>query len=142
MTEQTHKLYRSRDDRMIGGVCGGLGDFFGMDPTLIRLLFVLLTLFGGSGILVYIFMWLIVPEELQLASPAPGTDLATAEGPEEEQETEEPQAEQEEEEAEAEKEAAEPESSDEDAKSEAEDDKDEEPEDESKADDTDSKSEE
>ena len=92
MTEQTHKLYRSRDDRMIGGVCGGLGDFFGMDPTLIRLLFVLLTLFGGSGILVYIFMWLIVPEESQQASPAPGTELATAEVLEEEQETEEPQA--------------------------------------------------
>jgi phage shock protein PspC (stress-responsive transcriptional regulator) len=63
MSTETQKLYRSRDNRMIGGVCGGLGEFFDIDPTLIRLLFVLLTIFGGSGVLVYLVMLLIVPEE-------------------------------------------------------------------------------
>ena len=63
MSTETQKLYRSRDERMIGGVCGGLGEFFDIDPTLIRLLFVLLTIFGGSGVLVYLVMLLIVPEE-------------------------------------------------------------------------------
>jgi phage shock protein C len=48
---------------MIGGVCGGLGEFFGIDPALIRILFVLLTIFGGSGVLVYLVMLFIVPEE-------------------------------------------------------------------------------
>ena len=48
MSTETQKLYRSRDERMLGGVCGGLGEFFSIDPTLIRLLFVLLTIFGGS----------------------------------------------------------------------------------------------
>lgn len=61
---ETKKLYRSRADRMIAGVCGGLGRYLGIDPTLIRLAFVLLVLFGvGSGLLAYIIMMLIVPLE-------------------------------------------------------------------------------
>ena len=60
----TKKLYRSRSDKMIAGVCGGLGYYLGIDPTLIRLAFVLLVLFGvGSGFLAYIIMMLIVPLE-------------------------------------------------------------------------------
>ncbi len=58
---ETKKLYRSKSDKMVGGVCGGLGEFLGVDPTLVRLAFVLLTIFGGSGLLLYIIMWLIVP---------------------------------------------------------------------------------
>ncbi|HEY5669812.1 MAG TPA: PspC domain-containing protein [Anaerolineales bacterium] len=58
------RLYRSRDNRMIGGVCAGLGEYLGVDPTVVRLLFVLATFFGfGSLLLVYIAMLLIVPEE-------------------------------------------------------------------------------
>lgn len=57
------KLYRSRTDSMLAGVCGGLGAYFDIDPTLIRLLFVLSTLFSGLGILIYLAMWFIVPEE-------------------------------------------------------------------------------
>ncbi len=57
------KLYRSRTDSMLAGVCGGLGAYFNIDPTLIRLLFVFSTLFGGLGILIYLAMWFIVPEE-------------------------------------------------------------------------------
>jgi len=65
---ETKKLYRNRTDKMIAGVCGGLGKYLGIDPTLIRLAFVLLLLFGiGSGLLVYLVMLLIIPEEPQNA---------------------------------------------------------------------------
>ena len=61
---ESKKLYRSRTDKMIAGVCGGLGQYLGVDPTLIRLTFVLLLLFGiGSGLLVYLAMMLLVPLE-------------------------------------------------------------------------------
>ena len=63
MTSEIKKLYRSQDERMIGGVCGGLGDFFGIDPTLIRLLFVFLTLLGAQGVLAYLILLIVVPEE-------------------------------------------------------------------------------
>lgn len=68
MSEEVKRLYRTREsaDRMIGGVCGGLGKFLGIDATLIRLIFVLMAIIGGHGILVYLIMLLIVPEE-----PAP-----------------------------------------------------------------------
>jgi len=65
---ETRKLYRSRNDQMIAGVCGGLGKYLGIDPTLIRLAFVLLLLFGiGSGLLVYLAMMLLVPLEPESA---------------------------------------------------------------------------
>ena len=58
------RLYRSRSNRLFGGVCAGLGEFFGIDATLVRLFFVLGTVFGlGSLILVYLLMLVIVPEE-------------------------------------------------------------------------------
>lgn len=57
------RLYRSRTDRMLGGVCSGLGNYFGVDPSLIRLAFVLLTVFGGSGVLLYLILWIVLPEE-------------------------------------------------------------------------------
>jgi phage shock protein C len=58
------KLYRSKTDRKIAGICGGLGKYFDIDPTLIRVGFVLLLLPGGlPGLLPYIVLWLIIPEE-------------------------------------------------------------------------------
>jgi phage shock protein PspC (stress-responsive transcriptional regulator) len=61
---QTKTLYRSRKERMIAGVCGGLAEYFSIDPTVVRLIFVLLTLFSkGFGILAYIILILAVPEE-------------------------------------------------------------------------------
>lgn len=57
------KLKRSRKNRIIAGVCGGLGEYFEKDPVLIRLLFILLFLFGGLSIFVYFIMWLIIPLE-------------------------------------------------------------------------------
>ena len=57
------RLYRSRTDRMLGSVCGGLGAYFGVDPTLVRLVFALLFVFGGSGFLLYLILWIVLPEE-------------------------------------------------------------------------------
>jgi phage shock protein C len=56
------KLMRSTTDKMIAGVCGGLAEYFDIDPTLVRALFVIVTLLGGSGILIYIVLWLVMPE--------------------------------------------------------------------------------
>lgn len=56
------RLYRSRESRMIAGVCGGLGEYFDMDPTLVRLILVTAALVGGSGLLAYILAWIIIPE--------------------------------------------------------------------------------
>ncbi len=57
------RLYRSRSDKMIGGVCGGLGEYFDVDPTIIRVLWVAVTLFGGAGVIAYLILWVIVPQE-------------------------------------------------------------------------------
>lgn len=59
----TRKLYRSRTDRKLAGVCGGLAQYFNTDATLIRVLFVVLAVLGGSGFLIYLAMWVIVPNE-------------------------------------------------------------------------------
>jgi phage shock protein C len=56
------RLYRSRTDRMIGGVCGGLGEYFNLDPTLMRLIFVVLLFAHGIGLIAYIIAWIIMPE--------------------------------------------------------------------------------
>ncbi|MFZ5807746.1 MAG: PspC domain-containing protein [Chloroflexota bacterium] len=63
MNETVKRLYRSRKERMLGGVCAGLGEYLRVDPTLLRLLFVLFTLMGGQGILAYLILWVIVPDE-------------------------------------------------------------------------------
>ena len=57
------RLYRSRDERMIAGVCGGLGEYFGIDPTLVRLIFVLGAITTVSGLFwIYVILMIIVPE--------------------------------------------------------------------------------
>jgi len=63
MEEQTKKLYRSRSDRRIAGVCGGLAAYLKIDPTLVRLLFVLGLLFVGGTLLAYIILMIVIPEE-------------------------------------------------------------------------------
>ena len=64
MTENVKKLYRSTSDRMIAGVCGGLGEYFDIDPTLVRLIFVLGTIFSFSALFwAYIVMLIVIPEE-------------------------------------------------------------------------------
>ncbi|HEY4725167.1 MAG TPA: PspC domain-containing protein [Actinomycetota bacterium] len=59
----TRKLYRSKTNRQVAGVCGGLAEYFNLDVTLIRVLFVLLAVLGGSGLVIYVAMWIIVPKE-------------------------------------------------------------------------------
>lgn len=59
--DTTRKLYRSRTDRKLAGVCGGLAQFSNLDATLIRVIFVVTTLFG-AGLLIYLVMWIMVPE--------------------------------------------------------------------------------
>ena len=55
------KLYRNEDGAMIAGVCGGLADYFDIDATLVRVIFVILLIGGGSGFLIYLVLWLITP---------------------------------------------------------------------------------
>ena len=57
------QLIRPREGRMVAGVCAGLGDYFGMDANLVRLIFAAISIFGGAGVLVYLVAWLVVPEE-------------------------------------------------------------------------------
>jgi phage shock protein PspC (stress-responsive transcriptional regulator) len=63
MSEINKRLYRSNSDRMLAGVCGGLGEFFGIDPTVIRVLSVLLTLVWPFTPLAYLILMFVVPEE-------------------------------------------------------------------------------
>lgn len=67
--ETPNRLTRSKTDVMIGGVCGGLAKYFKIDPTLIRLIFVLLTLAGGSGVVIYFILWILIPREDLMDTP-------------------------------------------------------------------------
>jgi len=57
------RLYRSRKDRKIWGICGGLAEYFDVDPVIVRVIFVASIFCGTLGLWVYLIMWLIVPEE-------------------------------------------------------------------------------
>jgi phage shock protein C len=57
------RLYRSRTDRYIAGVCGGLAKTYGWDPAIVRILALILVLSAGSGLLVYLILWLVIPIE-------------------------------------------------------------------------------
>ena len=56
------KLFKSQDDRMISGICAGVAEYFEIDPTLVRVLWVLFSVAGGAGVLAYIIAHVIVPE--------------------------------------------------------------------------------
>ena len=58
-----NKLYRSRDNRWIAGVCGGLADFFGLSPKVVRIICALLIMVYGSGLIIYIILALFIPKE-------------------------------------------------------------------------------
>ncbi|MGI6530642.1 MAG: PspC domain-containing protein [Clostridia bacterium] len=57
------RIYRKRNDRKIAGVCSGIADYLNLDPTIVRLLWAVLTLAYGTGILIYIICALVIPEE-------------------------------------------------------------------------------
>lgn len=61
--DEPRVLRRSRDDRVIGGVCSGLGRYLGVDPVLLRIAFVVLAIAGGGGVILYIVGWILIPEE-------------------------------------------------------------------------------
>jgi phage shock protein C len=82
--EPQRVLRRSTDERMIAGVAGGLGRYLGIDPTLLRIAFVLLLFAGGSGLLLYVIGWIVMPEQAEGDAigppppqriPAAGTEL-------------------------------------------------------------------
>ncbi len=66
-TPAAPRLYRSTTDKVIGGVCGGLAAYFKIDPVLVRLAFVVFTLAGGASVLLYIVLWIAVPEGTTVA---------------------------------------------------------------------------
>lgn len=71
------RLTRSRDDRVIAGVCGGLGRYLGVDPVLIRVATVIFVLLAGTGLLAYLIAWIVIPEE----EPATRSTAATTAAP-------------------------------------------------------------
>jgi phage shock protein C len=56
-------LQRSRKSRMIAGICGGLGEYFGIDPTMVRVIYVIVSIFSAAfpGILIYLILWAVIP---------------------------------------------------------------------------------
>ena len=69
MSEGVKKLCRSTKDRWLAGICGGIAEYFALDPTIIRVLFVLFSVFAGGGILAYIILWIIIPQEPEASEP-------------------------------------------------------------------------
>jgi phage shock protein C len=63
MEDSYRRLYRSRSDRRIAGVCGGIAKYLNVDPTVIRIIFLLAVLFGTFGVWAYLIVWLCAPEE-------------------------------------------------------------------------------
>jgi phage shock protein C len=59
------KLTRSTKNKMIGGVCAGVADYFNVDPTIVRVIYVLLIFLFGTGILLYLILWIIMPKQLE-----------------------------------------------------------------------------
>lgn len=60
--EEKKRLMRS-DHGMIAGVCAGIADYFGIDPTIVRVLYVLMVLFAGFGVLLYLILWIVMPKQ-------------------------------------------------------------------------------
>jgi phage shock protein C len=67
------RLFRSKTNRQIAGVCGGLAEYFNVDPTIVRVLFVIGTLLGGPGLILYIILAVVVPDEATLYEKAKNT---------------------------------------------------------------------
>jgi len=65
------KLMRSRTDRKIAGVCAGFAEYFDLDVTVVRVVWLIVALFGGGGILAYIIAWIVMPEEPEYVAVAP-----------------------------------------------------------------------
>jgi len=87
MAEDRKKLYRSRDERWLAGVCGGIGNYFDIDATVIRVIFVLTSFIFGGGLWIYLILWIIMPlnpEDFQMVESAPAEEPPAEEPPEDE----------------------------------------------------------
>ncbi len=71
------RLVRPRSGRKLAGVCAGLGEYFDIDPTLLRVLWVIAVVFGGTGILAYIVAWIVMPEEPEYKPVPAGQQVTT-----------------------------------------------------------------
>ena len=60
---ENKRLYRSRENKMLGGVCAGIAEYLNVDPTLVRLIWAFFVVFAGTGILAYIICWIVIPEK-------------------------------------------------------------------------------
>jgi phage shock protein C len=78
MSSEPKALWRSKDDKWLAGVCGGLGHRFDISSNLIRLIFVLLTLFGLAGIIIYVLLWVLIPPESDLDTMVAADDAVEA----------------------------------------------------------------
>ena len=76
MARRDHPLYRDTDDKMIGGVCSGLAQYFDVDTILLRVGFVVFTALGGGGVLAYLILWLVL-DPAPAAEPAPRLEPPT-----------------------------------------------------------------
>jgi len=65
MDNQDKRLYKSQNNRVISGVCGGIGEYLGIDPTVLRIVMVVLIFFKGVGLLIYFIAWLCMPKRRQ-----------------------------------------------------------------------------
>ena len=71
-SEPRQPLRRSRKEKMIGGVCAGFADYFELDTSLVRIIWVLVGIFGGGGVIAYVICWIVIPlEEYDVAYPSP-----------------------------------------------------------------------
>ena len=82
-----NRLYRSEDDRILGGVCGGIAEVYDLDPSLVRITTLLIVLFTGVGVLPYIAAWLIIPTESELKKREDDSEQQAESAEESEEET-------------------------------------------------------
>lgn len=93
MADQTKRLERDTSNKMIAGVAAGVANYFGIDPTVVRVLWALTIFFGGLGFIVYVVMWILVPEADPTSTPTSGSapdDSAAAAEPTGSQSDDEP----------------------------------------------------
>jgi len=72
-----NRLYRSTTNRMLAGICGGIGEYFNIDPTLVRILFAISVFFGGFGLIAYVVGWIIIPEGSRDVSGKPAPTVSS-----------------------------------------------------------------
>ncbi len=65
---QNKRLFRSEKNKVVAGVCAGIGEYFNVDPTIVRVVFIIFAVWGGSGLFIYLLCWLIIPSESAIST--------------------------------------------------------------------------